>query len=191
MTQGGECVTIKTSVTPGCSQVIPGAQAETFMQGMIPSANERMGPQIMVWEKSCGAVVFTRMDGKIRYLLVANPEGTYGFPKGHVEKGETETETALREVFEETNLHVALLAGFRAKDAYPLPTGTMKRIVYFLGEFAGQEVIYQKEELSGFCFADYAGAKALLPYAGQKRILKKAETFLQAMEAVSDSAAKT
>ena len=60
----------------------------------------------MTWEKSCGAVVFTRENGQVKYLLVANLEGIYGFPKGHVEAGETEVETALREVREETGLTI-------------------------------------------------------------------------------------
>ena len=51
------------------------------------------------YEKSCGAVVFTRIDNNIKYLLIQNLEGIYGFPKGHVEDGESETQTAIREVF--------------------------------------------------------------------------------------------
>ena len=38
----------------------------------------------MTWEKSCGAVVFTKVKEQVKYLLVANLEGIYGFPKGHV-----------------------------------------------------------------------------------------------------------
>ena len=50
----------------------------------------------MAFEKSCGAVVFTRVGGELRYVLAQSLRGHYGFPKGHVEPGETETETALR-----------------------------------------------------------------------------------------------
>lgn len=53
-------------------------------------------------EISCGAVVFTKINGEIKYLLIQNLEGIYGFPKGHVEKEEKEKETALREIYEET-----------------------------------------------------------------------------------------
>ena len=75
----------------------------------------------MIQEKSCGAVVFTRCGSKIQYVLVQNRAGIYGFPKGHVEAGETEEQTALREVFEKVGLLVRLLPGFRSEDAYPLP----------------------------------------------------------------------
>ena len=71
----------------------------------------------MTYEKSCGAVVFTKVDDEIRYLLVSNKEGIYGFPKGHVEENETEQETAIREVYEETNLKIDLINEFRTVDA--------------------------------------------------------------------------
>lgn len=37
------------------------------------------------YEKSCGAVAFTRINGEIKYVLVQQLEGFYGFPKGHDE----------------------------------------------------------------------------------------------------------
>ena len=60
----------------------------------------------MNYEKSCGAVVFTIQNHKIMYVIVQSKEGYYGFPKGHMEYEETEIETALREVFEETGLAI-------------------------------------------------------------------------------------
>ena len=96
-------------------------------------------------EKSCGAVVFTTIDGEIKYLLISNLQGIYGFPKGHVEGNETEAETALREVYEETNLRIKLIEGFRTTDKHVIPQkkDTIKQITYFLGVFENQEVIYQ------------------------------------------------
>ena len=72
----------------------------------------------MKYEKSCGAVVFTRINNEITYLLIQNLGGTYGFPKGHVEQGETEEQTALREIFEEVGLRVELYPDFRREDEY-------------------------------------------------------------------------
>ena len=60
----------------------------------------------MKYEKSCGAVIF---DGD-KVLVIQQVKGHWGFPKGHVENGETEIETALREIKEETNLDVEIIS---------------------------------------------------------------------------------
>ena len=136
----------------------------------------------MKHEKSCGAVVFTRTDKGVKYLLIANLKGIYGFPKGHVEAGETEEQTALREIREETGLRVTLVPGFRAVDEHLIPEkqDTMKQIVYFLAEYEGQEVAYQKEELSGAYLVSYEEAMGMFQFESSRRILTAANHFLQA-----------
>ena len=58
-----------------------------------------------LYERSCGAVVFRFINGERRFLLIKNKRSCHwGFPKGHVEKDETDEETAKREVLEETGL---------------------------------------------------------------------------------------
>lgn len=138
----------------------------------------------MVYEKSCGAVVFTRMGDEIRYLLISNLEGIYGFPKGHAEGVETERETALREVYEETRLRIDLIDGFRTMDEHPIPKkkDTIKQIVYFLGSFEDQRVVYQKEELSGAWLVGFEEAMGLFQFESSKRILKEANDFLMQMK---------
>ena len=134
----------------------------------------------MMYEKSCGAVVFTRMNNEIQYLLIRNLTGIYGFPKGHVEQGETEEQTALREVFEEVGLAVKLVSGFRSEDEHPIPQkeDTMKQIVYFLGEYSNQEFTYQIEELTDALLTDYETAMTLFQFDSSKRILTEANNFL-------------
>ena len=136
----------------------------------------------MTYEKSCGAVVFTRSNGKIRFLLISNLEGIYGFPKGHVEAGETEEQTALREVFEEVGLTVNLIAGFRSKDEHPIPQkeNMIKQITYFLGEYSNQEFTYQKDELTNAMLVDYETAMSLFQFDSSKRILTEANNYLLA-----------
>ena len=137
----------------------------------------------MNYEYSCGAVVFTRIDGVPHYLLVRakdQPEGCHGFPKGHMEPGETERETALREILEETGIQVTLLDGFRAVTEYPLPTppDTRKQVVFFLAEYQNQQVHIQQSELAGFVLAPFPEALALTEYADSKQILTDAHDFL-------------
>ena len=53
-------------------------------------------------EKSCGAVVFRREKDGLVFLVETMTLGHISLPKGHVEDGETEEETARREIREET-----------------------------------------------------------------------------------------
>lgn len=55
-------------------------------------------------EDSAGGVVFREADGVLHVLLIRDPYGNWGLPKGHVEEGEEPVEAALREVREETGL---------------------------------------------------------------------------------------
>lgn len=74
-------------------------------------------------EKSCGTVTFTRVDGQIKYLLTKTEYGVYGFAKGHVEQGESERQTAMRETWEETSVKPKIVNGFRKNN----PIQTQKR----------------------------------------------------------------
>ena len=136
----------------------------------------------MNYEYSCGAVVFTRIDGEPQYLLVRarnQPEGCHGFPKGHMEAGETEEQTALREIFEETGIRVRLMEGFRAVTEYTLPKpDTRKRVVFFLAEYENQQPKFLESELAGFALAPFEEALALTEYADSKQILADAHAFL-------------
>ena len=61
----------------------------------------------MKYEKSCGAIIFYRNRRNTKILLVKNNNGRYwSFPKGHIEQGENEEETAIREIKEETGLEL-------------------------------------------------------------------------------------
>ena len=68
----------------------------------------------MTFEKSCGAIVYRKHHGNTEILLIKHiNSGHWSFPKGHMEQGESETETALREIKEETGLDVLLDPTFR------------------------------------------------------------------------------
>ena len=135
----------------------------------------------MKTEKSCGGVVFTREKGEIRYVIIQSKEGIFGFPKGHTEGAESETETALREIKEETGLSVRLLEGFWTEDSHPFirnGEARMKHIVYFLAEYAGQDPVMQEAELSGIHLMDFDTALSAFQYESSRRILTEAHQFL-------------
>ncbi len=131
-------------------------------------------------EKSCGAVVFTEQAGDIRYLLVRERAGHYSFPKGHMENGENEHQTAEREIREETGLKVAFIEGFRTVDAFlQRENGNWKEVVYFLAHYEGQIPVHQVSELTGCELLSFEEAKARFSFESQKRVLQEAQAFLQ------------
>lgn len=131
-------------------------------------------------EKSCGAVIFTRKRGQIRFCVIRQTNGDYGFPKGHMEQGETEQETALREVFEEVGLRVTLIDGFREELCYPLThrPGSRKNVVYFLGEFSEQTPVCQPKEVLYAGLVSCEKAMDMLTFPDLQQILRKANAFL-------------
>ena len=134
----------------------------------------------MKFIKSCGAVVFTEADGERKYAVIRSRGGDYGCPKGCMEAGETEEETALREVREEIGVSVTLLDGFRQEEWYDLPNkpGVRKQVVYFLGKYENQELVHQEAELSGVSLMGYEKARERLTFEQMKAVLEKAEEFL-------------
>lgn len=55
-------------------------------------------------EESAGGVVFKRTQKGVRVLVIKNSAGHWAFPKGHIEKGELPTQTAIRETQEEVGI---------------------------------------------------------------------------------------
>ena len=138
----------------------------------------------MIYEKSCGFVVYRESEGVREYLLVSALNNKYGFPKGHVERGETEYETAVRELKEETNLEVRFVNGFRRQIEYILPQkrDTIKHCVYFLGEYTEGELIRQEEEVLDAVFVGFDHAMQMIPFANARAVLQEADEYLNAQD---------
>ena len=121
-------------------------------------------------EKSCGILVFD--DDKV--LLVFHNLGHYGFPKGHVEKGETEEETAVREVKEETNCDAKIIPGFREVITYSPKPNVMKDVVFFIGEPLTKDLKPQEEETSDVFFIKASDALKMITHKDERDLLEKA-----------------
>ena len=135
---------------------------------------------IVKYEISCGAVVYTRKNDNILYVIIKSTEGYFGFPKGHMEKNETEEQTAIREIFEETGLKVNIIPGFKTINEYPIPHKevAIKRVIYFLAEYDNQNIRYQKDELLGAYLMTYEEAISLFQFDNLKKVLDKARDFI-------------
>lgn len=123
--------------------------------------------------RSCGVIPYRLRDGKREYLVLMQTNGSWSFPKGHMEPGETETETALRELYEETGLTVPGESENSVTLEYPLAPYGRKQVVLFLcavrGTVTPQETEIQTyrwakpEELEKYLHPDtYAAVRPIL-----------------------------
>ncbi len=136
-----------------------------------------------LYEKSCGAIIFHKTKQNTKILLVKNNNGRYwSFPKGHVEEGETEQETAVREIKEETGLDVTIIPGFREISEY-CPFGRIrKRVVFFLAQAFTDNVTIQEEEIDSYIWVDLQQARKMCTYDNDLRIIEKAEITIHLMK---------
>ena len=131
-------------------------------------------------EKSCGALVYRIKNGELELLLLKHRfGGHWSFPKGHVEEGETEVETALREVHEETGLTIQLEDGFRQSvEYYPRPN-SRKQVVYFLGYADDDRTRRQEEEISEIRWVPLKSAHREVTFRNDKNLINHAKKFLR------------
>lgn len=129
-------------------------------------------------EKSCGAIIYKKENNSLLFLLIQQKAGHFGFPKGHVEKNETEEETALREIKEETNLEVLLDTSFRVVTTYSPAQGVIKDVVFFLATPLNENIIAQVEEVASILWCDFEKANSLLTHKDNKKILEQAKEFI-------------
>ena len=135
---------------------------------------------VCIYEKSCGAIVYrTRDDGVIEYLvLYQHRSGTWSLPKGHIAAGETEEETALREVWEETGLKVSLQNGFRREMSYTVSAKALKHVVFFLAQAQG-ELTLGENEISDYIWAEKSAAIRRLGGRNMGKVVEAAEAFIR------------
>ena len=137
-------------------------------------------------EKSAGAIIFRIEKGKPFYLLLRYPsvkpkKEYWDLPKGHMEKGEQEKDTVVREVREETGLQdIELFSGFRKEIRYWFQVGEQKiskTVIFYLAKTRQEKVTISSEHL-GFQWLGYEDAIKKLTYKNAKRILEKAHRFI-------------
>ena len=121
-------------------------------------------------EKSCGCIIID--NGKV--LLIQQKRGSWGFPKGHVEFNETERQTAIREVKEETNLDVRIFKNKRYIEKYISSNGKVKQVVYFLAKHTGGIEKKQDSEIKSMIWLDFEDAIKKITYENTRRIFIKA-----------------
>lgn len=148
------------------------------------------------FEKSVGAVVFRRGGDKIYFLLLHYKSGHWDFPKGHIERGESNEQTLRREVEEETGIaDLKILSDFKKRVCYAyrakneerekrIKSGNsinvFKKVTYYLAETKTEEIKISSEHI-GYEWLEYKKALVRITYRGPKRVFKKAGKYLNRM----------
>ena len=163
-----------------CEDKLVVAPAESiYHQGQIAEAvrfQEQYFDSIIVssFEKSCGVLPYRQIDRQRQFLLVLESRsGCWSFPKGHIEAGETDVQTALRELYEETGLTAQLDTTRVASVEYPISSFARKQVVFYLGKVDGTPRVREgeiekykwvtAEDLKDYLFPDtYEACKSLL-----------------------------
>lgn len=137
---------------------------------------------VCLYEKSCGAVLYTEDEGKRLYMLITNISGHIGFPKGHIENNENEKQTALREIYEETGVNAELIEGFRHSYNYYINGFIKKRAVYFLAHFNKEDIKMNIREISEYRLVTFEQAMAILNFKHDRDIISSADEFINSIE---------
>ena len=139
-------------------------------------------------EVSAGAVVFRKERGNIYYLLLRYPAvchrsgvDYWDFIKGHIEAGESELETIVREAEEETGLRdLEFVEGFsQTMEYFFIHDGKkiFKSVSFRLAETLTKEIILSDEH-NDFSWLPYQEAYTALSFDNAKQVLKKAYEYL-------------
>ena len=139
-------------------------------------------------EKSCGVVLFNEQ--KVLLLQYAKGQkegewdlqGHWDFPKGHVDKGETEIETATRELEEETGIkNIILLDNFRKTINYKIQKRDRKiskEVVFFIATTVETEINLSHEHVD-YGWFDFTSALKQLTYDNARSVLSEAIFFYE------------
>ena len=128
-------------------------------------------------EHSSGAVLYTEEQGEIRYILVQERNGNWGFPKGHIEAGESRRQTALREIREETGLHARLEGDFSQTIRYWMRKGTEKEVSYFLARRRAGRIAWNASEIMAVKAVSFSDALRMISHRNARSVLRKAEEY--------------
>ena len=129
------------------------------------------------------------------YLLILHQKGHWAFPKGHPEPGETDLETACREVTEETGLTQFKVIPDRSfQEVYQFNAKgktIVKTVTYFIAlinptlDDRPPQVRVQQSEVSDFQWCTYGEALTRITFPDNRQVLEDCEAFLAGRSEVS------
>lgn len=136
-------------------------------------------------ENSAGGVVFRKVNGKVQILMIEDRFGHWTLPKGKQEPGESDEETALREIEEETGIKGRIIQSlvFIHYTYEHQDLGEVEKTVhYFLAEALNGKETPQLEEINGIAWLslEHASLKQNVSgYGNNKMVMEKAISLLK------------
>ena len=100
------------------------------------------------------------------------------FPKGNIELGESENQTAEHVILEETGLHVCVDTRFRAQNRYMIRPNVQKLVVFFAAIATESALTPQLEEISEAMWLPIDEAAKRLSYERDRKILYAAHEHI-------------
>ena len=142
----------------------------------------------MIREKSVGIILFryNNRDKEIQYLVLYH-RGTYwNFPKGKVETGESEVETAKRELKEETGIdNIQIIKGWRQQTDFFFKEDRggkkeliKKDFILYLAKMPKGAEVKISAEHNGYGWFNYKIAGKYLKFKSLKEIIKEADSYV-------------
>lgn len=138
----------------------------------------------MPYVRSAGAIIFYKKGKKIKYLLIQYRAGHWEFPRGHVEKRESDIEAAKREIEEETGLKdLVFIPGFQRKSSWFYTRKgeneqVYKEVFFYLCRAKTKKVKISFENID-FCWLTYTEAIKKITYENTKDVLREADKYLK------------
>ena len=157
--------------------LILGEELENEKEAVISYLSEKYNLGKFKQEKSCGAVVYNPK--KHSFLIIKMLNGNWGFPKGHTEDQETDIQTAIREVTEETGINIEILDGFKKSIKYiPFPE-VLKKVIFFIGITEEEKVTIDKHEIEDYMWCSYEEALKMITYKPQRDVMESSLQFIK------------
>lgn len=135
---------------------------------------------------SAGIVPVRFGDNGWEVLLIHQVNGNHwGLPKGHIDPQESEKDAAIRELYEESNLHCEAFFEIPAiYETYSFEhNGKLidKTVVYFLAKVSG-EAKKQREEIFEVMWLPFDQAIDRATYSSAKSVLKQCQNYLISLD---------
>jgi tRNA nucleotidyltransferase (CCA-adding enzyme) len=128
---------------------------------------------------SIGVIVYYRKVEQVEYLILRHQQGHWAFSKGHPEAGEKNSETALRELHEETGLlnpellHDEPVLNEKYNFLNNRGKKVIKNVDYFIAKVENKDVQIDGTEIKECRWCSFQSALRLVTFPGSKSLLKK------------------